>query len=198
MPARPGGGRRSRRSAPPTPWSACHRVRASDRRTPRLPMPRRGSSPARDRRHRLRPGPRRRRRRLTTRPRSSAAPSACRRSPRAPRWCSTGRRGRRRRRIARRRPCRRPVGPSRVGGRRGWRWRSSCRGTSGSPWRTTARPVDGLREPCLGRGGRPRPPSWSCPRRRRPPTGCPCPALRRAPRRWRIGPGVDRARSCCS
>ena len=59
------------------------------------------------------------------------------------------------------------------------------------PWRTRWRPAPPP-GPTAGPGGPPPPPWWWCPRRGRPPTGCPCRPRCRTPRPRRTAAGADR------
>ena len=128
------------------------------------------------RRRRARP----RRRRPSTRRRSWAGRRAG--PTRSPSWCRClrARPGARRPRIGARRRSRRPGSGCRDGARRGSRTHCSCRGTPGSPSRTTAC-RSRRRVPSAARGVRLRRPSWWCPRRTRRPTGSPS---RRPNRTW--------------
>ena len=152
-----------------------------------------GEQRRRTRRHRRAARLHRRRPRLRRRRRAGRC--ACRPRPRAP--CPI----RRVRCEARPRPNAAPPRgrgrPRRRRGatRRGWRWHWSCRGTRASRSRTTpCRAAANRLRPAVP-AGRPRSPSWWCPRRRRRHSGCPCP--RPSPRTERSSIGRA-ARGGCS
>ena len=146
-------------------------------------------------RHRTRPRPRPRRRRPATRRRSSGGRRACRTRPPGCSRCRRARCAARPRPSAARRRNRPRPPRCRGGARRGWPTRCSCRGRRGSRSRTTAHRSRCLPAPTAGRAGPPRRPGWWCPRRRRRPTGFPCPRPSRTSWRCRRGRAVGTGHS---